>query len=64
MNTKLATVARYETNYGYHRVLDLGWEAAVERAREALGAEGFGNPQLEAIARQINDRLRRVIDSI
>ena len=42
METKPATVAKYETNYGYHRVLDLAWETAVERAKEALAAEGFG----------------------
>ncbi len=28
--------------YGYSRTLDLGWEKALERTREALKAEGFG----------------------
>jgi uncharacterized protein (DUF302 family) len=42
MTAKLASVARYETNYGYHRVLDLSWGIAVDRAKEALAAEGFG----------------------
>lgn len=42
MESKPATVAKYETNYGYHRVLDVAWETAVERAKESLTAEGFG----------------------
>jgi uncharacterized protein (DUF302 family) len=42
MNTGPATVARYDTNYGYHRVLDIPWETTIQRAKEALAAEGFG----------------------
>jgi uncharacterized protein (DUF302 family) len=139
MKTKPASIAKYETSYGYHRVLDIPWKTAVERAKESLGAEGFGvlceidisqklkeklgidfyrylilgacnpplahqaleeepdlglllpcnvvvyeregrvvvsavdadkmlsivsNPQLETVAKQVNEKLRRVIDSI
>ncbi|MBO0797875.1 MAG: DUF302 domain-containing protein [Blastocatellia bacterium] len=139
MKTNPATVAKYETSYGYHRVLDTPWGTTVQRVKEALSAEGFGvlceidisqklreklgidfyrylilgacnpplayqalqqepdlglllpcnvavyesegrtvvaaidadkmlsivgNPQLETIAKQVNERLRRVIDSI
>jgi uncharacterized protein (DUF302 family) len=139
METKLSSIARYETSYGYHRVLDISWNTAVQRAKESLGAEGFGvlceidisqklkeklgidfyrylilgacnpplalqeleeepdlglllpcnvvvyeregrvvvsaidadkmlsivgNPQLETVAKQVNEKLRRVIDSI
>jgi uncharacterized protein (DUF302 family) len=42
MTAKQASFAGYKTNYGYHRVLDLSWGTAVERAKEALAAEGFG----------------------
>ncbi|MCI0337751.1 MAG: DUF302 domain-containing protein, partial [Acidobacteria bacterium] len=42
MKTNPATVAKYETNYGYHRVLDIPWDTGVQRAKEALAAEGFG----------------------
>ncbi|MBO0721705.1 MAG: DUF302 domain-containing protein [Blastocatellia bacterium] len=42
MKTNPATVAKYETNFGYHRVLDTPWGTAVQRAKEALSAEGFG----------------------
>lgn len=42
MKTNLATVAKYETSYGYHRVLDTPWGTAVQRAKDALSAEGFG----------------------
>jgi uncharacterized protein (DUF302 family) len=139
MKTYPATTAKYETTYGYHRVLDTPWETTVQRAKEALAAEGFGvlceidisqklkeklgidfyrylilgacnpplayqalqmepdlglllpcniavyesegsivvsaidadkmlaivgNPQLEVVAKQVNERLRRVIDSL
>ena len=139
METKLSSIARYETGYGYHRVLDIPWNTAVQRAKKSLGAEGFGvlceidisqklkeklgidfyeylilgacnpplalqaleeepdlglllpcnvvvyeregrvvvsaidadkmlsivgNPQLEIVAKQVNEKLRRVIDSI
>ncbi len=42
METTLSSIARYETSYGYHRVLDIPWNTAVQRAKESLGAEGFG----------------------
>jgi uncharacterized protein (DUF302 family) len=42
MDTRPASIAKYETSYGYHKVLDISWDAAVQRAKEALGAEGFG----------------------
>jgi uncharacterized protein (DUF302 family) len=42
METNLSSIARYETSYGYHRVLDMPWDTAVQRAKESLGAEGFG----------------------
>jgi uncharacterized protein (DUF302 family) len=42
MKTNLATIAKYETSYGYHRVIDISWETAVQRAKAALAAEGFG----------------------
>jgi uncharacterized protein (DUF302 family) len=133
MNKTTATVAKYETSYGYHKVLDLPWEITVQRAKEALAAEGFGvlceidmgqnlkenlilgacnpplayqalreepdlglllpcnivvyeheregstvvssidadkimsivgNPRVEIVAKQVNDKLRRVIDNI
>ena len=139
MDTKPASIAKYETSYGYHRVLDIPWDTAVRRVKESLGAEGFGvlceidisqklkeklgidfyrylilgacnpplayqaleeepdlglllpcnvviyereghvvvsaidadkmlsivgNPQLETVAKQVNEKLRRVIDSI
>jgi uncharacterized protein (DUF302 family) len=139
METTLSSIARYETSYGYHRVLDIPWNTVVQRAKESLGAEGFGvlceidisqklkeklgidfyrylilgacnpplalqaleeepdlglllpcnvvvyeregrvivsaidaekmlsivgNPQLETVAKQVNEKLRRVIDSI
>ena len=139
METTLSSIARYETSYGYHRVLDIPWNTAIQRAKESLGAEGFGvlceidisqklkekmgidfyrylilgacnpplafralqeepdlglllpcnvvvyeregrvvvsaidavkmlsiveNPQIETVAKQVNEKLRRVIDSI
>ena len=42
METNLSSIARYKTSYGYHRVLDIPWNTAVQRAQEALRAEGFG----------------------
>ena len=39
---KPALIDKHETNYGYHRVLDVPWEIAVARVKEALKAEGFG----------------------
>jgi uncharacterized protein (DUF302 family) len=42
METKLSSIERYETGYGYHRVLDMPWNTAVQRVKEALVAEGFG----------------------
>jgi uncharacterized protein (DUF302 family) len=42
METNLSSIAKYETGYGYHRVLDIPWDTAVQRVKEALGAEGFG----------------------
>ncbi|MFN0120558.1 MAG: DUF302 domain-containing protein [Blastocatellia bacterium] len=42
MNDLSASAARYETGYGYHRIMDTPWETTVPRVREALAAEGFG----------------------
>ena len=39
---KPALLIKHETNYGYHRVLDVPWEIAAARIKEALKAEGFG----------------------
>lgn len=36
------TITGSEIGYGYSRTLDLPYNQAVERAREALKAEGFG----------------------
>lgn len=57
MQTQPATIARYETNYGYHRVLDLVWEHAVERTKEALAAEGFGVLCEIDIAQKLKEKL-------
>jgi uncharacterized protein (DUF302 family) len=42
METNLSSIASYKTSYGYHRVLDIPWDTAVQRAKEALRAEEFG----------------------
>jgi uncharacterized protein (DUF302 family) len=42
VESKLSSIAKYETSYGYHRVLDIPWNTAVQRVKEALVAEGFG----------------------
>ena len=39
---KHMTSAGREIGYGYSRTLEMPFESAVERAREALKAEGFG----------------------
>ena len=42
MDKQSTSTARNTFDYGYSRVLDLPYARAVERAREALKAEGFG----------------------
>jgi uncharacterized protein (DUF302 family) len=42
VESKLSSIAKYETSYGYHRVLDIPWNTAVQRVKESLVAEGFG----------------------
>lgn len=139
MSSSPTTTAQSQSDYGYGKTLDLSFIEAVERAKEALKAEGFGvlceidikeklkeklgvdfrdyiilgacnpplayqtlqaeidiglllpcnvivyeqggkavvsaidaakmmtvvgNPQLEAMAKQVNEKLRRVIDSL
>jgi len=49
MDTKPAFIAKYETGYGYHRVLDIPWNTAVQRAKEALMIQSS----------QIHNRLKR-----
>jgi uncharacterized protein (DUF302 family) len=39
---KMSVQSPHHTEYGYSRTLDLSQSEAVERAREALKAEGFG----------------------
>jgi uncharacterized protein (DUF302 family) len=42
VESKSSSIAKYETSYGYHRVLDIPLNTAVQRVKEALVAEGFG----------------------
>lgn len=42
MSNQSSSRARAEITYGYGRTLDLAYDQAVEHAREALKAEGFG----------------------
>ena len=37
-----ATQSMINVGYGYGRMMDMPFESAVQRAREALNAEGFG----------------------
>ena len=42
MSSQSSSRAQSEITYGYGRTLDLAYDQAVERTREALKAEGFG----------------------
>ncbi len=42
MDKSSSSTLRHQSQYGYGRMLDIPFERAVERAREALMAEGFG----------------------
>lgn len=42
MSNQSSSRAKSEITYGYGRTLDLAFDQAVEHAREALKAEGFG----------------------
>ena len=42
MDKQSTSTAKSEISYGYSRTLDIPYAQAVERAREALKAEGFG----------------------
>lgn len=42
MSDQSTSHAKSRITYGYGRMLDIGFDQAVERAREALKVEGFG----------------------